>query len=145
MNTRKMGAAHSAQINWARANKLADHAEIAPGTARNYISCLKKENPQSWTQLCKLLDTDTTARNKTLKTHIQLAQNHTAPDRPSKGDPRRPARAGAPPENWDEPPNRCTGCDMNLLTALKKILDQDYTPKDIQEGLKFIISLRDSK
>lgn len=118
-----MTQAKSAATNWARANKLAELAGIAPGTARNYISSLKKESEESWRQLTTLLDNDKDSRNGIIRNHVALAKDHTSTARASKGNPDRPVRGGAPQDTKSGRPRSTTkgsGIPADALFDLRK-------------------------
>lgn len=118
-----MTQAESAATNWARANRLAELADVAPGTARNYISGLKKTDQHTWTTLCGLLDEEKDARNATIRGHVTKVKEHNAPGRrKSQGDPTKEVRAGAPTKTGR--PRSTTGkaeVPAEVLFDLRKI------------------------
>jgi len=82
----------TAAKSWARANRLATLANIPPKAARNYI----KNHPNP--TIINLLDNGSDSRNQTLKAYINDATlwSPQTTIRKSKGDPKKPPRAGAP-------------------------------------------------
>jgi hypothetical protein len=145
-----MTQAESATTNWARANRLAELAEVAPGTARNYISGLKKTDTDAWTTLCGLLDEEKDARNATIRGHVTAAKAHksTANRRKSKGNPQREVRAGAPAsrKKTGRPRSTCGKGEINadVLFDLRKVQKKHgVTCGQLAEGAKVLAILID--
>lgn len=128
----------AATQNWARANRLSELSGIDSPTCRNYLTTVSEEHKE-------LLDSGADARNKTIREMVEAAQAHTAPPRTnartSKGDPARPARAGAPAEKISS--NKCTSNSLDLLIDIKKLADKHGGLETITEGLAALKKLRD--
>jgi hypothetical protein len=139
--------AETAKQSWARANRLAELADVPPPVARNFISQMKKASEIddarrfAFQDLMVALDGGKDARHKGIKDMVKGVKEHEAPPRASKGDPNRPPRAGAPSEGTNGAP-QASGVDINLLRALKKLLTKGYTVDDLATGVKFIQELR---
>lgn len=138
MATTKTRQGKAAAQNWARANRLSELSGVDSPTCRNYLTSVGEDHKE-------LLDSGADARNKTIREMVEGAQNHSAPPRvnarASKGDPDRPARAGAPNELIRS--SKCTTNSLDLLIDIKKLADKHGGLETISEGLAALKKLRD--
>ena len=63
------------KLNWARARRLAELADISPATARNYLSGIEEVS---------ILDSDMDKRNSTIREMVAAAQAHVRPTNGNK-------------------------------------------------------------
>jgi hypothetical protein len=121
----------AAATNWARANRLAELSGLKPAAARNFIKDIDED-----TKI--LLDEGADKRNKIIRQLIEDAQSG---DRPSLGDPDKPARAGAPTRRI--PTTKCDNTSIDLLIDIKKLADKHGGLESISKGLAALQRLRD--
>ena len=123
----------AATRNWARANRLAELANIKPALARHYLKTVSED-----TKI--LLDEGADKRNGTIKSLIEGARHHDKP-RPSEGEPQKPARAGAPTPRIH--PRKCETTSIDLLIDIKKLADKHGGLETLSKGLTALQRLRD--
>lgn len=127
----------AASLNWARANRLAELSGLKPGEARNYLKSVDDDTKA-------LLDEGADKRNKTIRQLIKMAQNWAGDrleDRPSEGEPSKPARAGAPARKI--PTGKCDSTSIDLLIDIKKLADKHGGLETLSKGLQALQRLRD--
>jgi len=127
----------AASLNWARANRLAELSGLKPADARFFLKSVDDD-----TKI--LLDEGADKRNGTIRQLIQDARDaaNSIENRPfSKGEPTKPARAGAPARKI--PTTKCDSTSIDLLLDIKKLADKHGGLETLAKGLTALQRLRD--
>lgn len=128
--------AQAVKLNWARARRLAELADISPAIARNYLSGIEEVS---------ILDSEMDKRNSTIRAMVAAAQAHV---RPTNGN-KRVVEAEMNPQStrqWPrsyEPKLRAT--DQEIKSSLTRLsitlLSNLLNFTDSHGGLKHMIEL----